>query len=60
MTVPIHPICHRNLHATFSNKELEKLEGARSAIIAEPDMARFLAWIGGKHPDFHAVTRRRK
>jgi 5-methylcytosine-specific restriction endonuclease McrA len=59
-TVPIHPICHRTLHRRFSNKALERMDGSRSALVADPDIARFLEWIAGKPPDFHAPTRRRR
>ena len=55
----VHPICHRTLHAIFSNKELERLAGDRAAIIAHPSVARFLVWIARKPPDFHAPTRRK-
>jgi hypothetical protein len=57
-TVPIHPICHRTLHRHFTNRQLETL--ALPELKAQPDVARFLAWISGKPPDFHAPTRRRR
>jgi hypothetical protein len=57
-TVPIHPICHRTLHRTFSNAELGSLGGSLAAIRADPRIGRFLQWIGDKDPDFHAPTRR--
>ncbi|RST29982.1 HNH endonuclease [Sphingomonas ginkgonis] len=60
LTVPVHPICHRTLHARFTNVELAKTDGERDALAADPELARFLAWIGGKPPDFHAPTRRRR
>ena len=56
----MHPICHRALHATFSNKELEKVGDDPPALAAHPELARFLAWVAGKPPDFHAPTRRRR
>ena len=58
-TVPLHAICHRTLHATFDNRALEQLGGDRQAIIAKPEVVRFLAFIANKDPDFHAPTRRR-
>ena len=59
-TVPVHPICHRAIHATFTNKELERGLATAETLRAHPDMARFLGWIAGKDPDFHAPTRRKK
>jgi hypothetical protein len=57
---PIHPICHRTLHARFSNAELERIGGKLSSLRADEEIARFLAWVAGKDPDFHAPTHRRK
>ena len=59
-TVPVHPICHRTLHKTVTNKELEKIGGDVGELRADPNIARFLAWIANKYPDFHAPTRRRR
>ena len=59
-TAPVHPICHRTIHATLTNKELERLYGTAEALRAHPDIAAFLRWIEGKDPDFHAPTRRRR
>ncbi len=58
MTVPVHPICHRTIHALFANSALARLGADRAALVAEPAMARFLSWIATKPPDFHAPTRR--
>ncbi|XHS02235.1 hypothetical protein ACFB49_38460 [Sphingomonas sp. DBB INV C78] len=58
MTVALHPICHRTIHATFSNAELARLPGEAAALTPHPAIARFLAWIADRPPDFHAPTRR--
>lgn len=55
-TVPMHPICHRTLHAAFDNKVLEAIGDDRQALISKPEMIRFLAFIAGKPADFHAPT----
>ena len=57
-TVPIHAICHRTLHRTFSNSELAVFGDSVAAIRADPRIGRFLAWIANKPPDFHAPTHR--
>jgi hypothetical protein len=57
-TVPVHPICHRTLHHSLSNKELERIGEDVSTLRAQPDVGRFLSWVAGKPPDFHAPTRR--
>ncbi|WP_394653545.1 HNH endonuclease [uncultured Sphingomonas sp.] len=58
-TVPVHPICHRTIHASASNADLARLYPTLDALRAREDIARFLRWIADKPPDFHAPTRRR-
>jgi len=59
-TAPVHPICHKAIHATLTNKELERSYADPEKLRAHPEIARFIAWVSGKEPDFHAPTRRRK
>ncbi|WP_311269368.1 HNH endonuclease [Sphingobium sp. WCS2017Hpa-17] len=58
--VPLHPICHRTIHATLSNAELACAYADAPALRAQPGIARFLAWVADKPADFHAPTRRRR
>lgn len=58
-TVPVHPICHRAIHATFSNQELARTFPDLDAVRAHPEIGRFLRWVSDKPADFHAPTRRR-
>lgn len=57
-TVALHPICHRTIHAHATNAELARLADIE-ALRDRPEVAKFLAWIAGKDPDFHVPTRRR-
>ncbi|MGD9664672.1 MAG: HNH endonuclease [Novosphingobium sp.] len=59
-TVPLHPICHRTIHANFSNTQLARIGDDRDALAASPAVATFLRWVKGKPPDFHAPTRKRR
>jgi hypothetical protein len=59
-TVPVHPICHRTLHRTFDNKQLERFGENVAGLRNEPELARFLEWIANKPPDFNAPTCRRR
>ena len=59
-TVPLHPICHRAIHANLSNKELARLFPTIEALRGSEDIAAFLKWIANKPPDFHAPTLRRR
>jgi hypothetical protein len=58
--VPVHPICHRTIHATLGNRALADAYATAAELRAHPEIARFLAWIRDKDPDFHAPTRPRK
>lgn len=58
--VPLHPICHRTIHATLTNAELADSFFEAGALRIQPAIARFLAWIADKPPDFHAPTRSRR
>jgi hypothetical protein len=58
--VPVHPICHRTIHAYVSNRELASVFVGLDALRAREDISRFLRWIGNKPPDFHAPTRRNR
>lgn len=54
--VAVHPICHRKIHACFSNAELARIGANRAAMLDRADVATFVHWLVGKPPDFHAPT----
>lgn len=56
-TVPVHPICHRTIHANFTNAELARTGGTREALLANAAVAKFVGWVASKPPDFHAPTK---
>lgn len=56
-TVPVHPICHRAIHANFTNSELKRIGEDRGQILPDARIAKFLDWVKDKPPDFHAPTR---
>ena len=57
-TEPVHPICHRAIHRAIDNKALERHFATAAALRAHPELARFIAWVSHKEPDFHAPMRR--
>lgn len=59
-TVPLHPICHRAVHAHCTNAELARHHATIAALRARDDIATFLDWVADKPPDFHAPTRRNR
>ncbi len=56
--MPLHPICHRAIHAAFGNKDLARLYPTLDVLREQEEIAGFLKWIANKPPDFHAPTRR--
>ena len=54
--VQLHPICHRKIHSTLTERELRDGFDTIARLRAHPDIARFLRWIAGKPPDFHSRT----
>lgn len=58
-TVPVHPICHKAIHANFTNAQLARMGEDLEAIRSNPEVAKFVTWISTKPPDFHAPTRKR-
>lgn len=59
-TVPVHPICHKTLHVSFTNAELERYGQDVHIITQQPAIADFLRWIENKAPDFNAPVRKPK
>jgi len=57
-TAPVHPICHRTIHATLTNAELARDFADPDALRVHPGIARYLRWIADKPADFHAPVRR--
>ena len=56
-TVPLHPICHRAIHAHFTNAELARFGADRARLLESAQLAKFIEWVNGKPPDFHAPYR---
>jgi hypothetical protein len=52
----VHRICHRKLHSLFTERELARAYATPDAIRAHPEMARFVHWLRGKHPEFWVRT----
>lgn len=56
--MPVHPICHRAIHANFTNAQLSRIGNDREGLLADEALASFVRWVSDKPPDFHAPTRR--
>lgn len=52
--VPMHHICQQTLTANFTNSELQRYALDVEAILANPNMRKFVDWVAKKDPDFSA------
>ncbi len=52
-TVPIHQICHRHVHATFTEKELAKLYSTFEALLTNEQVQSFVKWVAKKDPAYY-------
>lgn len=57
-TVAMHRVCHRKLHATFTERELAGFGDDWARLRAHPDIAAFVHWVGRRPPGFHDGSRR--
>lgn len=57
-TVILHRICHRQIHALFTETELAREYASVEALLGHPAMARFVAWVRTKPPGFMERTRK--
>ncbi len=49
----IHKICHRKIHATFKEKELERTYNTWESLKAHPMISAFILWVQKKDPSFY-------
>lgn len=55
-TVPMHRMCHNEVHAVLSEGEIARRYATPEALRAHPHLARFAEWLQGKDPAFHVRT----
>jgi hypothetical protein len=53
----LHRICHRKIHATFSEKELARNYTTWQALKAHEDMASFITWVSKKPSEYYDNSR---
>ena len=58
--VAVHPICHRAIHANYTNAQLQRMEPRPELLFGNPAIARFVDWVADKPPDFYARTSPRR
>jgi 5-methylcytosine-specific restriction endonuclease McrA len=52
--------CHNQIHALFTEKELEREFNTLAAIAAHPEIARFRDWIRDKPAGFRPASKSRR
>ena len=57
-TALLHRICHRQVHALFSENELARDYATPEALRAHPEVLKFIEWVKTKPPAFRERTRR--
>jgi len=59
-TAPMHRICHRQVHALFHEGELARRYASADALLAHPEVRKFVDWVSTKPDDFYESVRRHK
>ena len=54
----LHRICHRQIHALFTETELARQFNSVEALLGQPDIALFVGWVKTKPDDFMERTRK--
>jgi hypothetical protein len=54
----IHRICHRKIHATFTERELALGYASWQALRAHPEVVAFIAWVKSKDPSYYDNSRK--
>jgi len=57
-TVALHWICHAAIHATLSEKELERQYNMIERLREHPQLRRFIVWVRRKPSELWVRTRR--
>ncbi|ASG21005.1 hypothetical protein FBZ91_117104 [Nitrospirillum viridazoti] len=60
VTVPLHRVCHRKIHAELSGRDLAGAYATVDALRAHPAIAAFIRWVANKPPEFVTRTEPRR
>ena len=55
-TFPIHKVCHRKIHATFTERELLNYYHTWDRIVEHSEFEKFIKWIQKKPIDFYSSS----
>lgn len=54
----LHRICHKQVHALFTETELAVEFNTAEVLRTHPEMQKFIAWVKNKPNDFYEKTRK--
>ena len=54
--VLLHRVCHRQIHATFTERELLNYYYTIERILENDNIRKFVSWVKDKPPEFHVRT----
>lgn len=54
----LHRICHKQIHALFTESELAQQYHHTQILIEHPEMKKFIQWVQGKPNSFYEKTRK--
>jgi HNH endonuclease len=52
-TILLHKICHDKIHAVLPAKELKRYYHTIERLQQQPEIAKFVAWVNKKEPEFY-------
>lgn len=53
----MHRICHRQIHALFTEAELAQKYNTAEALLEHPEVQKFVAWVKRKPPEFYETSK---
>jgi 5-methylcytosine-specific restriction endonuclease McrA len=53
-TVAIHKICHRKIHATFTERELQHHYHTLERILEHEEIQKFVKWVAKRSIDYYS------
>ena len=59
-TAVLHLVCHKQIHALFTNKKLGRVYNTISRLKAHRDVERFIKWVSKKPINFDSKTKIRR
>lgn len=55
--VLLHRVCHRQIHANFTERELLNYYHTIERLLENENIRNFVDWVKNKSPDFHVRTK---